>query len=240
MNFQKQLFSYCERGFAGLDGSFWAEPFNAISNGAFWVAAFMGLAVGLHQNRHRLAAIDMVLIALLFIIGAGSFLFHTYATVWALLTDVIPIMAFMLLYLGMALKRYLGWGWIATLVAVALFFVVADQAKDIRCDGGRCLNGSLEYVPAFVALLAVGGLLWGSSHPAGKSLVVAGLIFAVSLTFRTVDRTICDATHVDAFGGPIGTHFIWHILNAVLLYILVRASILYGEFSKKVRQPAPI
>jgi len=236
-DWNKQLFSYCERA---LDTAFWAEPFNAVSNGAFWVAALLGLAVGLHQTRHRLAFVDMLLIALLFIIGTGSFLFHTYATRWAVLTDVFPIIAFMLLYLGTALKRFLGWGWIATLISVAVFFVILQQAEKIHCGSGPCFNGSIGYVPAFAVLLAVGGLLWGSAHPAGKSLITAGLIFAVSLTFRTVDRTICDATHIEALGGPIGTHFIWHILNAVLLYILVRASILYGDITKTVRRPEAI
>lgn len=232
MDFHKQLFSYCERG---LDGTFWAEPWNAISNGAFWIAALIGLVFALRQANGRINVVDMLLIALVFIIGTGSFLFHTYATVWAVLADVFPIIAFMLLYLGMALKRFMGWGWIATLIAVAVFFFTLQGAETIRCGDKPCFNGSIGYFPAFAVLLLVGGALWASAHPAGKSLVLAGVIFAVSLTFRTIDREICDATHVHALGGPIGTHFIWHIMNATLLYILVRASILYGGFTSQVR-----
>ncbi len=36
--------------------------------------------------------------------------------------------------------------------------------------------------------------------------------------------------------GPVGTHFIWHMLNAVLLYLLLRAAIHHGDFSDRVRR----
>ncbi|NJN40478.1 MAG: hypothetical protein HC807_06085 [Gammaproteobacteria bacterium] len=35
----------------------------------------------------------------------------------------------------------------------------------------------------------------------------------MSLTFRTLDRDLCAAI-------PLGTHFLWHLLNAVVLYRL--------------------
>ncbi|PWT93645.1 MAG: hypothetical protein C5B56_00365, partial [Proteobacteria bacterium] len=49
--------------------------------------------------------------------------------------------------------------------------------------------------------------------------LAAGL-FCVSLVFRTIDRTICGAF-------PLGTHFVWHMLNAVVLFVLLRAAILF-------------
>lgn len=236
-NWTGQLFSYCERA---LDPSFWAEPVNAITNAAFWIAALAALVIWSRQPRTSRHAVDLLLIAILFIIGAGSFLFHTFATRWAVLADVFPIIAFMLLYLGVALKRFAGWGWIATLIGVAAFFIVLQQAETIRCGDGPCLNGSVGYLPAFAVLLLIGGMLWAGAHPAGRSLVIAGLIFAASLTFRTLDRTICPATDLGIAGGPLGTHFIWHILNATLLFILIRASIRYGGFTATVRRDRPI
>ena len=220
----KQLFNYCERAH---DGAFWAEPLNAISNAAFWVAAAMALVLWLRHPRHERAIVDLVLVVLVFIIGTGSFLFHTYATRWAVLADVFPIIAFMLVYLGCALKRFLGWGWLATLAGVFVFFIALQQAENIHCGGRPCFNGSIGYVPAFIVLLLVGGALKVRAHAAANSLIAAGVIFAVSLTFRTIDMSVC---HVTDFGhGPLGTHFPWHILNATLLYILVRASIIYGN-----------
>ena len=40
-------------------------------------------------------------------------------------------------------------------------------------------------------------------------LIGAGLL-ALSLTFRSLDETLCSAL-------PIGTHFMWHLLNGVML-----------------------
>ncbi|MGI9475128.1 MAG: ceramidase domain-containing protein [Hyphomicrobiaceae bacterium] len=229
----KQLFSYCERA---LDPAFWAEPLNAWSNAAFWIAALAALALWLRTPRRERLAFDLVLVALVFIIGVGSFLFHTFATRWAVLADVFPITIFMLVYLGCALKRFLGWNWLGTLLGVAVFFATLQQAEKIHCGDGPCLNGSVGYLPAFVVLLVVGGALAIRSHPAARSLIAAGLIFAVSLSLRTIDRTICDATDIGLSGGPVGTHLFWHVLNATLLYILVRAAILYGHFERKVRE----
>ena len=127
-----------------------------------------------------------------------------------------------------------------TLLSVAVFFVILQQAEKIHCGDGPCLNGSIGYIPAFVVLMIVGGMLWATAHPAGRSLVLAGLIFAVSLAFRTVDRIFCDATDIGITAGPIGTHFIWHTLNAILLFILLRASIRYGGFSRRVRGEATL
>jgi hypothetical protein len=232
-----QLFSYCERA---LNGAFWAEPFNAISNAAFWIAAVAALAYWLRTSKDGRHWVDLVLIALLFIIGTGSFLFHTYATRWAVLADVFPIIAFMLLYLGCAAKRFLGWNWLATLLGVAVFFVILQQAEKIHCGSGPCLNGSIGYIPAFAVLVIIGGMLYASAHPAGRSLIAAGLIFGASLVFRTFDRTICDATDIGLTNGPVGTHFVWHTLNALLLFLLIRASIRHGPFTAAVHRDSPL
>ncbi len=54
----------------------------------------------------------------------------------------------------------------------------------------------------------------------------AAVVFALSMSARTLDWELCQAT---AWGGrPIGTHFLWHLLNATVLYVLVRTAILHG------------
>ncbi|MEV7092760.1 hypothetical protein AB0M80_07920 [Amycolatopsis sp. NPDC051045] len=47
---------------------------------------------------------------------------------------------------------------------------------------------------------------------------VAGAIFALSLSLRALDRDVCDYV-------PAGTHFLWHLLNGVALYLVSRAAI---------------
>lgn len=226
MNWNAKIFSYCERG---GDPSFWAEPLNAVSNGAFIIAGLIAafqLARSPHAHR---AVFEWCLIALVLVIGIGSFLFHTYATPWAALADTIPISLFMLGYLGYALRRFVGLPWLAVIVALVLFYWSIDFARGIRCSnellpvtqaaGKRCFNGTLGYVPAFVALLIVGTVLAWQRHVAARYLFLAAGVFLISMTLRTLDFELCALTRMD--GRPLGTHFLWHILNAVLLYVLL-------------------
>jgi hypothetical protein len=89
--------AYCER----LGAGFWAEPTNALTNLAFLVAAYL-----LYQRLRGSGDVPALLLTLLIgLIGIGSFLFHTYATVWASLADVLPIVAYMMAAIGIGLKR---------------------------------------------------------------------------------------------------------------------------------------
>ena len=224
MNWSRQVFIYCERG---ADPAFWAEPLNAVSNAAFLVAAALALAVWARQAREQRGAIELVLILTVLLIGIGSFLFHTLATRWAALADTLPITAFMLIYLTYALLRFVGLSWWLTAALVAVFALALQAAGGIRCAAGPCLNGSLGYVPALVALGLVGAALRWRGQKAGSALLSGALIFVVSLTFRTVDRTVCPWT-VIAASRAIGTHFVWHLMNAALLYLLMMAAVRTG------------
>ncbi len=105
MNWYAKIYSYCERG---GDPSFWAEPLNAISNGAFIIAGLVAAYQLARQPAAHRAVFEWLLVLLVIVIGIGSFLFHTYATPWAVLADTIPISLFMLAYLGYALPIYSG------------------------------------------------------------------------------------------------------------------------------------
>jgi hypothetical protein len=53
-------------------------------------------------------------------------------------------------------------------------------------------------------------------------LALATGLFLVSLAFRSVDNVVCDVV-------PIGSHFLWHVLNALLLYVLMSGLIEHSE-----------
>jgi len=233
VSWSDQVFRYCERG---ADPSFWAEPLNAASNGAFIVAAIAAGISLARQPRARRAPGVATLIALVFVIGVGSFLFHTYATRWAAQADVIPIGIFMLAYLGFALRVYLAANWLWTAAGLALFIGAMQFAGSIECRpglfstpaaaSGPCLNGTAGYVPAFLAMLGIGAVLRVKSHPASVYLLLAGVVFLVSMLFRTVDLELCALTRLA--GAPVGTHFLWHLLNATTLYLLLMAATRHG------------
>lgn len=229
MSWSGQVFMYCERG---LDTSFWAEPFNALSNAAFAGAA---VAAGLRLRAvsaparwldgERLAL--WALIALTAAIGVGSFLFHTFATRWALLADVVPITLFMLAYLANALRSFLGLWWLAILAILPAFLLAGSAASTVVCgpagQQGPCLNGSLGYAPALISLWIIGFAARMRGLVIAPLLLAAGAVFLVSAILRTIDRDLCETAQL--LGHARGTHSLWHVLNALTLYLLLRAAI---------------
>jgi hypothetical protein len=211
MDWSAPIDLYCER----TDASFWAEPANALSNAAFLITAAAAFWLwrrqsGSDRSRDWPA---LALIVVVVAVGLGSFAFHTLATRGAVLADVIPIAVFIYGYLLLALRRFVG---LAAGVAVAIVAAYAVGAQALSwLAPPRALNGSVGYLPALVALIVVARAAHG---PARRGLELAAMIFTVSLALRTIDLKACDAL-------PLGTHFSWHLLNAAVLYILLRTAI---------------
>jgi len=256
MDFSQKVFAYCERGF---DPSFWAEPVNAITNAGFVMAAAVAYLLLYNEPDHRRTFGKHLLILLVFVIGAGSFLFHTFATRWAAIADVAPIGIFMLAYLVYALRRYVGANVFWTLVGLAIFIGAMMAAGRLQCwDGqigfnlelpegarGRCLNGSVSYLPAWAAMVLIGGYLTAFGANAltrrrtGPLVLAAGVIFTASIAFRSLDLMLCQS--VSIAGQPLGTHFAWHLLNAVTLFLLLVAAIRHrtNEADEEISPPRP-
>jgi len=173
----------------------------------------------------------LFLIAAVAVVGIGSFLFHTFANRWSRLADVIPIAVFIYGYFGLAMRRFFGLGLAASggLTLAFLAFSFGFERAWLLAFGPRGIeatNGSVGYFPAALALFLVGLALIVRGHGrdlaarrrrAGQALLVATCVFVVSLAFRTVDIALCGA-------WPVGTHFVWHMLNALVLFILVGAA----------------
>jgi hypothetical protein len=213
---------YCER----LDAGFWAEPMNALSNAAFIAAALLGFVLWRRAGARDWPALGLILVTLS--VGIGSFLFHTFAERWSLYADVIPITVFIYAYLVLALRRFVGLSaWSVLGVTAGFFAFNLAFAPGLRVMIGPAplagLNGSESYFPAALALLAVGVRLVATAAGAraGRALLLGAAVFVVSLTFRTLDQAACGAL-------PFGTHFVWHMLNGLLLAILLRAAITEG------------
>jgi hypothetical protein len=240
------VFLYCERG---TSPELLAEPLNAASNGAFLLAALIALLLLLRRPKQDRSADQALLIALVFLVGLGSLAFHLLADKGSLLADVIPINLFMLVYLGFALNRLLGIppGW--TVLLLIGFVAINYVTGQLKCwEGGigfpgpgvsasECMNGSLGYLPALAAMAIIGGLLYERRHPAAPYILWAALIFAVSVTFRSIDMAMCGATLFE--GRKLGTHFIWHLLNGLTLFLLLRASFEAGPAGERRKAPEP-
>lgn len=239
MDWQQKIFRYCERG---GDPGFWAEPLNAISNGAFTIAAVVAAILLLRRPRGQRGGIaEWLLIALTFIIGVGSFLFHTYATLWAARADTIPIGIFMFAYVAYALRRYLALHWLLVLIGLGLFWWSLQFAGSVQCRAGlfavvgnarHCLNGTMNYAPALVAMVVIGAAAAVRRQGAAPYLLAAAGVFFLSMFFRTIDWETCSRSIVA--GRTLGTHFLWHTFNGLALFILLLAAICHGQPPPKV------
>ncbi len=219
--------SYCER----LGPGFWAEPVNAATNAAFLLAAAHAFLLWRRWRPRDWPA--LWLIAVTAVVGIGSFLFHTFANRWSLLADVLPIALFIYSYFLLAMYRYLRLGAAAATAATLAFavFNLSFPRVWFSLFPGMGLNGSVGYLPALAALVAVGIAcrIRRAAQP-GRALLWGAGAFALSLGFRSIDNAVCPAL-------PLGTHALWHVLNALVLWILMRAALLRAPDRKVPHVP---
>jgi hypothetical protein len=205
--------AYCER-----TGPGWAaEPLNAITNVGFVIAA---VAVWWLLRRRPAVSLGRawdvaVAIVLLLVVATGSTLWHTLARPWAELADAIPIFLLVTWLLEGTLRRVLRVPPVGRLAALLIF--LAANVAVVKLVPPRLLHGSLAYAPGWAVLLA---LAIAARNEAREALLTAWVLFTFSLVMRTIDLPLCA-------GMPTGTHFLWHLVNALVLYrlmaLLVRA-----------------
>lgn len=210
MNWTEYLDGYCER----IEPGFWAEPVNAVTNLAFLIASMAAFVLWRRQSPADWPV--LVLIVIVFATGVGSFLFHTFANRWSMLADVLPIAAFIHLYFFLAMRRCLGLGaWTALAITVAFFLATPPFGSLVS----PVFGSSSGYILPALAVFVVGYIFRHRDPIGGNRVLAAGVVFAVSLAFRTVDEPLCTA-------NPLGTHFLWHLLNGTVLFLLIRVLIL--------------
>ncbi|MGR3483921.1 MAG: ceramidase domain-containing protein [Paracoccaceae bacterium] len=202
---------YCER----TGPEFWSEPVNALTNAAFVLGTLWVWRSSAPWPVARLLA------GILAAIGVGSFLFHTFAVGWAALADVLPILAYILVYVYAANRHYWGLpGWASA--AGAAFFVPWAVVLTPVFEALPFFHVSAFYWPVPLLIAIYAGLLW-RRHPAtARGLAVGVAVLCASLTFRSVDMAVCAAL-------PLGTHFLWHVLNGVMLAWMILVLVAHLE-----------
>jgi hypothetical protein len=201
MDLLRFIDAYCER----TDPSYWSEPVNTVTNAAFLIAAL----VMARRVRGQGLPLASLLCGLLFAIGVGSYLFHTHARAWAVLADIIPIMLFSLIYIFVANLHF--WRMPTWLAAIGTFFFIpyAMTASEIFADL-PFFRISWPYWPLPLLIFIYAFLLRHRHTETARGLAIGAGILCLSLTFRSLDQPLCGSL-------PIGTHFLWHILNAAML-----------------------
>jgi len=203
MDWTETVIAYCERGDAG----YWAEPVNAVTNASFLIAA------GIMAQRLRGvpgAGIGWLMVVILASIGVGSFLWHTHATRWAGLADVLPILLFILTYVFAATRDFLRLHWALAALAVVLFFPYAAAVSWGVRQVAPGAGANAAYASVALLIVIYAAVLWRSVPQTARGLLLGAAILAMSLGFRMLDGPLCDVV-------PMGTHFMWHVLNGLML-----------------------
>jgi len=206
---------YCER----LEQGFWAEPVNFLTNIAFIIAGVMALKLA--RDEGALTRSSGTLIALTFAMGIGSALFHSLATLWAMIADILPILLYQILFIVFYTRARIRLSWSRIIALLAAFLILMQAMMGLPREW---LNGTLEYAPALIFLTGLG--LWHMKYAARERFILLGAaaLFAVSMALRSIDMSVCAAF-------PLGSHFAWHILNAAVLYFTARGYMRSGEIT---------
>lgn len=218
---QQQVIAYCER----TDLSYWSEPVNAVTNAAFLIAAAAVWPM-VRAVRGRGRGLAHAMVVVLAVIGIGSFLWHTHATRWAGLADVAPIVLFILIYIFAATRDLLRLRPVWAGGAVLAFFPYAGALVWLAGQGALALgwpapgaNGAYFSVVVLITIYGL-ALLRGGAAETGWGLLTGALILSVSLGFRVADDAVCA-------GFALGTHFMWHVLNGLMLGWMIRVYCLH-------------
>jgi hypothetical protein len=192
--------AYCER----TSAAYWAEPVNAVTNLAFLVAAVI------MWRRTRGLPLARAMCVVLGVIGVGSYLFHTHANGLTAALDVAPIMGFILLYVFAATRDFVGLGGWRSALAALSFVPYALVMVPLFSQAMPFLGSSAGYAPVPLLILIYAALLWPTAPATARGMALGAGILCVSLTLRTLDGPLCNRL-------PLGTHFLWHILNGLML-----------------------
>jgi len=198
MDWQAQFDGYCER----TDLTYWSEPVNAVTNLAFIIAALI--------LWRRSAGVPMarLLLVILFAIGVGSYLFHTHATLWAMTADVVPIALFILVYLFAVNRDVVGMrGWVAALATCGFFPYAMAVVWVTQQLPFFNISNFYWTVPL---LLCIYAYPLRDRPGIASGFLIGAAILTLSISLRSVDEILCDTL-------PLGTHFLWHVLNGVML-----------------------
>ncbi len=199
MDWMQTIDAYCER----TDAAYWSEPVNALTNIAFMI----GAVIMWRRSSGRVEG--RVLSGILFVIGIGSWLFHTHATAWAATADTTPILLFTLVYIFLANRDFWRWPLWAAVVG-ALAYIPYTAALTPVFEALPFFRISSFYWPLPVLIFAYAILLRHRHPMTARNLATGAGILCVSLTARSLDEPLCSVL-------PFGTHWLWHILNAIML-----------------------
>ena len=208
-----ESYHICERSHPSWLGPI-AEPLNVISSLFFIVVAIRIYRFyrGHEDLEHNWMWDIHILTVLTFIIGVNSTIFHSFPTPFTELMDTIPIVTFIVIYFTSVLFRIGRCTLFQAIICLTAFtgfsYFLVHQFPD-------ALNDSIGYLSSMMALIVIAVHLHLRARPSSQHFMLAAIVGVCSLFCRAIDSEVCRTFHT-------GSHFMWHTLNATLLYILLK------------------
>lgn len=206
--YAEAISTHCEKPLG-----FISEPVNTISNIAFFISAFFIYRM---LNKNRSASLHIYrLLLLAILVGLGSTAYHGFNNPYTLILDQLPIYAFIIYSL------YIFTSFVSKNLLLRFIIPISLVLVQILV---------LRNVPAFILdiptvhitnLLFVTLLLTWFYKRLGKitlKIIPPILIYTLAITVRGFDMPVCPLNN-------FGTHFLWHILTALTLYLTVKGLI---------------
>ena len=195
-------FYYCERNTT----FFLAEPLNLFTNLSFLVVAvFLFFDKSIKNKNYSI---------MIFLIGVGSISFHSFPNTITGLADIGFIILFIYYYLYslyklLGVRNYL-------VHVLSIFFIIVCYFFGAYFNN-TFLGSSSFYTPILIHLyfLCFYFLIHKYKNYQYNLILKATLIFNLSILLRSLDFYLCNILY-------FGTHFIWHILNSLVLFLLVK------------------
>jgi hypothetical protein len=100
-------------------------------------------------------------------------------------------------------------------VMIVLLFFVALTVGFSKVPR-EIANGSFAYASALITITLLAIVQYYASDRRSITLLLASALFAAAIVFRTMDGVVCQ--HFQ-----LGTHFLWHGINAAVLFLAVCA-----------------
>jgi len=129
--------------------------------------------------------------------------------------DIVPILAFQVVFLWLYLHEFAGLSISAATISTICYLALSLSTL----ASPRLLNGSIAYVPTLVVLIGLAIYHYRSRQPSPTLLLSAAAVFSTAITLRSIDMLYCETI-------PFGTHYLWHLLNGLLLYLAMKAIII--------------
>jgi hypothetical protein len=134
--------------------------------------------------------------------------------VWAIILDVAPIIVFAICYMVLFVRRVLGESQKMAAIAVAIYIGLNFGIRFFFERGS--MHWAYVFFPTIFCLLAMCVYLYKNKHAIRNYVGLGTGLFCLAVLMRTFDVPLCSR-------WPSGLHFLWHMINAGVLYVMVQS-----------------